>query len=414
MRSKAEYIYGDTDSVFFTFNLETLDGEKVRGKKALEITIDLAQEAGALATKCLKKPHDLEYEKTFMPFCLLSKKRYVGMLYETDPEKGDRKSMGIVLKRRDNAPIVKDVYGGIIDILMKEKNVERAVEFLRECLRNIVQEQYPLDKLIITKALRSTYKNPLQIAHKVLADRMGKRDPGNKPGSGDRIPFVYIEIENKKALQGEKIEHPDYIIENKLRPNYGHYITNQIMKPVQQVFELVLDDMACFQPGREEFNKLTESAMQLIGNDPDKIEKKITDLRNRQVKILLFDEFLDEPTKPIRTKSVAKIKDPDAPKKPRGRSKKIKVMKEEEDGSISEVKVQEPIIEVEVQEPIVEVEVQEPIVVKKPRGRPKKIKVMTEGEDGSISEMNQNHTPIQEPVPTKKGRVRKLKLIIEE
>ena len=352
MRSKAEYIYGDTDSVFFTFNLETLDGVKVRGKKALEITIDLAQEAGALATKCLKKPHDLEYEKTFMPFCLLSKKRYVGMLYETDPEKGSRKSMGIVLKRRDNAPIVKDVYGGIIDILMKEQNVERAVEFLRECLRNIVQEQYPLDKLIITKSLRSTYKNPLQIAHKVLADRMGKRDPGNKPGSGDRIPFVYIEIENKKALQGEKIEHPDYIIENNLRPNYGHYITNQIMKPVQQVFELVLDDMTCFQPGREEFNKMTETAMQLIGNNPDKIEKKVTDLRNRQVKILLFDEFLDEPTKPIRTKKIAAVKDPDAPKKPRGRSKKMKVMKEEEDGSITEVQVQEPTVqEPAVQEP---------------------------------------------------------------
>ena len=112
VHSNAEYIYGDTDSVFFTFNLKTLEGENIRGQKALEITIDLAQKAGELATKFLKKPHDLEYEKTFMPFCLLSKKRYVGMLYETDPNKGKRKSMGIVLKRRDNAPIVKDVYGG--------------------------------------------------------------------------------------------------------------------------------------------------------------------------------------------------------------------------------------------------------------------------------------------------------------
>ena len=292
MRSKAEYIYGDTDSVFFTFNLETLDGEKVRGQKALEITIDLAQDAGELATKFLKKPHDLEYEKTFMPFCLLSKKRYVGMLYETDPHKGKRKSMGIVLKRRDNAPIVKDVYGGIIDILMKEKNVERAVEFLQNCLRNIVQEQYPMDKLIITKSLRSTYKNPQQIAHKVLADRMGKRDPGNKPGSGDRIPFVYIETDNKNALQGDKIEHPEYIIENKLRPNYEFYITNQIMKPVQQVFELVLDNIACFQPKKEEFNKMVEDVMETIGDNEEKREKKLTDLRNRQVKILLFDEFL--------------------------------------------------------------------------------------------------------------------------
>ena len=46
------------------------------------------------------------------------------MLYENDPDKAYRKSMGIVLKRRDNAPIVKDVYGGIIDILMKEQNLK--------------------------------------------------------------------------------------------------------------------------------------------------------------------------------------------------------------------------------------------------------------------------------------------------
>ena len=87
VRTRAEYIYGDTDSVFFTFNLETLSGEKIRGKPALEATIELAQEAGHLASQPLKGPHDLEYEKTFLPFCLLSKKRYVGMLYEDDPNK---------------------------------------------------------------------------------------------------------------------------------------------------------------------------------------------------------------------------------------------------------------------------------------------------------------------------------------
>jgi hypothetical protein len=84
-------IVHNTDSVFFTFNLQTLEGKPIRGKEALEITIEIAQEAGHLASKFLKGPHDLEYEKTFMPFCLLSKKRYVGMLYETDPNKGKRK-----------------------------------------------------------------------------------------------------------------------------------------------------------------------------------------------------------------------------------------------------------------------------------------------------------------------------------
>ena len=230
--TKAEYIYGDTDSVFFTFNLQTLDGIQIRGKKALEITIELAQQAGKLASAFLKGPHDLEYEKTFMPFCLLSKKRYVGMLYEDDIEKCKRKEMGIVLKRRDNAPIVKDVYGEIIDILMKEQDIKKAIEFLKSCLKNLVDEKYPIDKLIITKSLRSGYKNPKQIAHKVLSDRITARDPGNKPSSGDRIPYVYIHNSNKKALQGDRIETPTFIKENNLKIDYSFYITNQLMKPI--------------------------------------------------------------------------------------------------------------------------------------------------------------------------------------
>ena len=293
VHSNAEYVYGDTDSVFFTFNLKTLDGEDIRGQRALEITIELAKEAGEMATKFLKKPHDLEYEKTFMPFCLLSKKRYVGMLYENDPTKGSRKSMGIVLKRRDNAPIVKDVYGGIIDILMKEKNIQKAVEFLQTSLQNIIEEKYPMDKLIITKSLRSNYKNPKQIAHKVLADRIGKRDPGNKPSSGDRIPFVYIETKNKAALQGEKIEHPEYIIKNKIRPNYSFYITNQIMKPVQQVFALVLEDIDAFKRKKKNFQMKVDTLRHTI-DDKEKMESKISDLRNKEVKALLFDKYLRE------------------------------------------------------------------------------------------------------------------------
>ena len=140
------------------FNVTELDGTKIRGKKALDITIQLAIEAGETATKFLKAPHDLEYEKTFDPFLLLSKKRYVGMLYETDINKCKRKSMGIVLKRRDNAPIVKDIYGGIIDIIMKEQNIEKAVTFTKNFLNDIIDEKIPLEKLIITKSLREFYK----------------------------------------------------------------------------------------------------------------------------------------------------------------------------------------------------------------------------------------------------------------
>jgi DNA polymerase elongation subunit (family B) len=290
-------IVHNTDSVFYTFNLQTPDGKPIRGKDALEITIELAQEVGDIAAKFLKGPHDFEYEKTFMPFCLLSKKRYVGMLYEKDTNKCKRKEMGIVLKRRDNAPIVKDVYGGIIDILMKKQNIPDAVYFLKSCLQNIVDEKYPIEKLIITKSLRSGYKNPKSIAHKVLADRITARDPGNKPGPGDRIPFAYISVSGKKVLQGEKIETPSFIAENKLKIDYSFYITNQIMKPVQQLFALVLEKIWVIQNKRPKllkYKKDVEALKQKYINDEDKFDEKLEVLRCKEIKTLLFDEYLRE------------------------------------------------------------------------------------------------------------------------
>ena len=298
VRTRAEYIYGDTDSVFFAFNPEDPEtGKKIVGKDALEITIELAIEAGALASKFLKNPHDLEYEKTFMPFCLLSKKRYVGMLYENDVNKCEQKSMGIVLKRRDNAPIVKDVYGGIIDILMKEQNIQKAIEFLLLCLENLKNGDYPLDKLIITKSLRSNYKNPESIAHKVLANRIGKRDPGNKPSSGDRIAFVFFHNKNNPKLQGDKIETPAFMLEKNLKPDYSHYITNQIMKPVQQLFALVLEDIPAFKRKPflvKEYKKKIKAIKGEFGDDRVKMDKKMEDLRNKEVKTILFDSYLKE------------------------------------------------------------------------------------------------------------------------
>ena len=284
-------IVKNTDSCFFTFNLEDLSGNEIRGKRALEITIELAQEAGAMATSMLKGPHDLEYEKTFMPFALLSKKRYVGMLYEMNPNKCKRKSMGIVLKRRDNAPIVKDIYGGVIDILMKKQNIQAAVDFTRTCLQDMIDEKYPMRKLIITKSLRGFYKNPRTIAHKVLAERMGKRDPGTKPSIGSRVPFAYIQTKGKR-LQGDKIEHPDFIKKHKLRLDYGIYITNQIMKPIQQIFALpyVLDNMPAFRRRKRQFNREIATMKEML--DSEKFLKKSIDRRNKEVKRIIFEDFL--------------------------------------------------------------------------------------------------------------------------
>ena len=304
-------IVHNTDSVFFKFNLTDKEtGEKITGDKALELSIEIAQEACHNVSKVLKQPHDFEYEKTFMPFCLLSKKRYVAIKYEFDPTKGKRNEMGIVLKRRDNAPIVKDVYGGVIDILMKEKNIQKAIDYVHKCLQDLVDGNIPIEKLIITKSLRSFYKNPQGVAHKVLADRIGQRDPGNKPTSGDRVPFVYIvtkpPAKGKKVLQGDKIETPTFIKENNLHIDYSFYITNQIMKPLLQLFGLVLEDiwMAQKPPRRA---KVME-AIKLAEEDEKKCEKKINRIKDKEVQALIFDKYLrDSNNAKSGNQSIAKM-----------------------------------------------------------------------------------------------------------
>jgi len=213
------------------------------------------------------------------------------MLYEHDPNKGKRKEMGIVLKRRDNAPIVKDIYGGLIDILMNEHDIPAAIAFVKQFLQNIVDEKFPLEKLIITKKLSSFYKNPESIAHKVLAERMGKRDPGTKPSVGSRVPFVFIQTKTNVKLQGDRIESPEHIRKNNIRPDYGHYITNQIMKPVQQVFALILEDIPSFKRKLPTFKRKCDYLKQEF-KDPEKYKQKEEALRNKEVKKIIFDDAL--------------------------------------------------------------------------------------------------------------------------
>ena len=84
----------------------------------------------------IKKPQDLEYEKTFYPFILISKKRYVADKYEFDVNECKRNSMGIVLKRRDNAPIVKHVFGNVIEKIMIDKDLDKSVTWLKQTLKD--------------------------------------------------------------------------------------------------------------------------------------------------------------------------------------------------------------------------------------------------------------------------------------
>ena len=257
-----EVVYGDTDSVFVKFSrIDKTTGKKLEGKEALQYCIDCGIKAGKWITKHkLFNPQDLEYEKTFYPFILISKKRYTGDKYEESAYKlKERTSMGIVMKRRDNAPITKYVFGNVIEIIMNQKSVDLAMEWLNKTLKEIKDGKIDNSMFIISKSLSAYYKNPGGIAHKVLADRMAERNPGNKPKPNDRIPYMFMEVDEspipngnykngkpkfkkRNILQGDRIEHPDYMKEKNIPIDYKLYVSNQIMNPVKQVLDLEKDE----------------------------------------------------------------------------------------------------------------------------------------------------------------------------
>lgn len=264
-KSAATTVYGDTDSLFIAFHpKDPATGKPLEGQAALEATIALTVEAGKFVTKMLKAPHDFEFDKVYWPFIIFSKKRYVGHKYES-ADKYCLWFMGVALKRRDYAAIVKRIYSGALNILLHERDVPKAAAFVKQMAVDLVEGKFGLQPLIISKSLRAEYNSTP--AHKILADRMATRDPGNAPASGDRIPYVYIQSQIGQVapeLQGERIETPTYIKEKGLKPDYMYYIDHQICNPVCQLFGAVVDQIPGFDTYKPRGGWKTESPDTLV------------------------------------------------------------------------------------------------------------------------------------------------------
>ena len=159
--------------------------------------------------------------------------------------------MGIATKRRDYAGIVKVIYGGALRILLSQKDVKAAAQFVKGKLLDLANGKVSTNQLTLTKALKSDYKSAP--AHKILADRITLRDPGNAPASGDRISFLYVMPgvgQQASKLQGERIETPAFIKQKKLSIDVKYYMEHQLMNPLSQLFALIVEQLpGCVAPG---------------------------------------------------------------------------------------------------------------------------------------------------------------------
>ena len=255
LKIKPEIVYGDTDSVFFDVKMYDVETKlRYKEKDILAKCIEIGKIAGETITITLPEPEKQVYEKTLYPLILLSKKRYVGNLYEDNDIDFYQKSMGIVLKRRDNAKIVKVVVGGVVKILLNESDPKKTIDYTKNILYKILRGEYLIDKFIVSKTLKDSYKNKGAQPHAVLTDKIKARG-GDAPSVNDRVPYVFITTKKKVKLQSEKAEDPKYVIANNIEIDYLHYIENQIMKPCIQFLKLICPSV------QEIFNGIIRSEM---------------------------------------------------------------------------------------------------------------------------------------------------------
>lgn len=230
-------IYGDTDSIFIKMAFGRNDFKKNRYD-----TFKIATICGNKLTNEIfkRKPIEMEFEKVFQPFVLLTKKRYIGKKFEDlgDPLKlKSTVAAGVALTRRDYCGMVKKCYKSIIDCIVESESdaISKSIQIFKKYIDDICDYNIDIDDLTLSSMLSKEYKT--RPVHVVLAEKLKERK--EEVVVGTRIPYIFIESNNKMLKKSELGEDPDYAKKNGLKYNRAAYL-DQLTKPIFGFLKVIL------------------------------------------------------------------------------------------------------------------------------------------------------------------------------
>lgn len=173
----------------------------------------------------LPESMELEYEGFYRRGFFVTKKRYAVI------EDGVIIAKGLELVRRDWAPVAKDTQQGILMAILKDGDVEKAVQIIRKILKKVKAGDVDMRDLIIHTQITKKLSDYKQIGpHVVAAQRL--EDKGMKIGRGTIIQYVVVKGKgpiSQRAIPFEDSEK--YIYDS------DYYIDNQIIPAVSRIME---------------------------------------------------------------------------------------------------------------------------------------------------------------------------------
>jgi len=298
---EAEYdckvVYGDTDSIYVKFFT------KYTGQEHMNEVFRLSEVASEGCSKLFKKPVEMEFEKVMWPFILFSKKRYACVVWTNEHKHDYIDYKGIQVVRRDNCPYVKEKSIEIFEKILLDRDIPASIELGRKFSQNLLDGKVQIKDLVISKSLKGygsyefdkqvickecgkrwysdetgkkVYKIPMKetktleenirefiktqrycftckketefttnhanIPHVALSRKMQVRDQYNCPQVGERVPYVFKKMSNQKALQFERVEDPQYLIQNCIPIDFEYYFEHQFKSAIETIFYPILKE----------------------------------------------------------------------------------------------------------------------------------------------------------------------------
>jgi len=216
-----EVIYSDTDSIFLKL------GNKTK-KQALSFCEKINLKLPGLM--------ELEYEGFYPRGIFVSAK--AGLYgakkkYALLSDKDEIIIKGFETIRRNWSPIAKEVQEKVLNLILKENNKEKALDYVQKIIKSLKEKQIPLKKTIITTQLQKDIKSYASISpHVAVAKKMEEK--GIKLSIGSRISFV---VTKGKGRIRDRAKLPEEVKNNEYDPDY--YINNQILPAVDKIFEVL-------------------------------------------------------------------------------------------------------------------------------------------------------------------------------
>ncbi len=219
----------NTDSLFVTKDKLNLDDIKTEIEKLIEI---LSKDM----------PIQLEVDEYYKTIFFVEKKRYAGLTRD-----GRLVIKGLEVRRGDWCELAKRIQKDVIEIILKEKNPEKALEFVKNVIDEIKGGRIKLEDYIIYKSLT---KKPSKYESKQAHVRAAMRamEMGIHYPIGSKIGFVVLRgsgsigdraypIELIEEFDGEYVYIKTFSGRERRKIDKDYYIDHQVIPSVLRILE---------------------------------------------------------------------------------------------------------------------------------------------------------------------------------